>query len=48
MIGARQLGSTWRSMVTMPLLPITREASTNSRSRIDSTVPRTTRTATGM
>src|SRR5262249_52703619 len=45
--GAMQLGSTWRNIETNSALPIMREASTYSRSRIDSTVPRTTRTTDG-
>ena len=46
--GATQFGAMCRSMVYSSELPITREASTNSFSRNDNTVPRTTRTTDGV
>ena len=46
--GARQLGVMWRNMVYSSELPITREASMNSSSRSDNTLPRTTRTTDGV
>ncbi|MNN93066.1 hypothetical protein D3C81_2114410 [compost metagenome] len=46
--GARQLGVMWRNMVYSSELPITREASMNSSSRNDNTLPRTTRTTEGV
>src|SRR5690349_12400237 len=48
MMGARQLGSTWRNIVKGSELPMTREASTNSFSRTESTLERTTRATDGM
>jgi hypothetical protein len=46
--GAMQFGRMWRAMVKISELPITREASTNSFSRSDRTVPRTTRATDGV
>ncbi|MCY1510368.1 hypothetical protein D9M68_447440 [compost metagenome] len=46
--GATQFGSTWRAIVYHSELPSTREDSMNSRSRRDSTVPRTMRVTDGV
>src|SRR5258706_9158663 len=48
MMGATQLGSTWRNIVNGSELPITRDASTYSFSRTESTLPLTTRATEGM
>ena len=48
MIGATQLGSTWLTIVKDSELPITREASTYSFSRTESTLALTTRATEGM
>ena len=47
-IGATQFGRIWRTIVKISELPITREASTNSCSRSDSTAPRTMRATEGV